>query len=622
MPANAPASLSQTQYLEILSYVFRRNNYLSGEKALPIEAAEMKAMTIPAPTSMFGQLQPDITLPPAPHPIANPLDKFSPVTEKDLRDPPPEDWLTWRRTVTADGYSPLNQINASNVGSMQVAWSWSLPNGANESTPLVRDGVLYVYGHGDVIQALNAKTGGRLWEYTRILPQGVAPSFKKSIVIYGDKIYTGTSDAHMVALDAKTGEVVWDTPVTDGGTIIGGPLIAKDKIVVGTTRSPRNPKDPNGRGNQRGVIVGLDAKTGKKLWSFEPIPAPGTPGGDTWNDLPLEKRTGGSLWAPGTYDPETNLVFFGPAPTYDTGPLRIPVKPNDKNINKALYTNATVALNPDTGKLVWYYQHLANDQFDLDWAFERHIMNMPVNGKMRRVVVTSGKPAIHEVLDAKTGEYLYSWDLGFQNFVTAIDPKTGEKTIDQSLLPNDGKSHFICPHVEGGKNWIPSAVNPTTHILYVPIVEACMIMSPVPEGERGLLTGYRMGLAPRKDTDGNYGRFQAIDLVNKKVLWVDRQRAPYMTGVLATGGGLVFAGSLDREFIAFDSATGKRLWRTGLNEVPNSAPITYSVDGEQFIAVVVGGGGNHSLLFRPLMPEITYPVNRSSAIWVFKVPKK
>jgi alcohol dehydrogenase (cytochrome c) len=619
MPATAPASLSNEQYANILAFMFRRNNFLSGTRPLPTDPAQMRAMVLPAVTNMFGQLEPDIILPPSPNPTPNPLDKYTSVTDKDIQNPKDEDWLSWRRTVTADGYSPLNQINTSNVGKMQLAWSWSLPNGANEATPLVHNGVIFVHGFGDYVQALNAKTGDRLWEYARVLPEGVAPSFKKSLTLYGDYVYTATSDAHIVALNAKTGEVVWDMPAAEGGTINSGPLIANGKIVVGALRVPRI-KDSKEFSNRRGVIVGMDAKTGKKLWQFETIPGPEEPGGDTWNNLPIEQRTGGSIWAPGSYDPETNLVFFGPAPTYDTGPLRIPAKPGDKRINSALYTNSTVALNPDTGKLVWHYQHLANDQYDLDWGFERHIMNMPVNGKMRRVVVTAGKPAIHDVLDAKTGEYISSWDLGFQNFITNIDPKTGEKTQDPNMMPGDGKSIFVCPHIEGGKNWIPSAVNPSTHILYVPIVEACMVLSPAPEGERGILTGYRAGLAPRKDTDGNYGRFQAIDLVNKKVLWVDRQRAPYMSGVLATGGGLVFAGSLDRQFIAFDSANGKRLWKTRLNEVPNSAPITYSVDGKQYIAVVVGGGGNHSMLFRPLVPEFTNPVNRSSTLWVFEVP--
>ena len=623
MPAPAPGSLGDEEYINILAYIFQRNAFLSGSRPLPVQSAAMEAMFLPAQTSRFGQLEPNVVLPPLPNPSPNPLDRLTTVTDSALHDPADRDWLTWRRTPTADGFSPLAQINRSNVHRMQLAWSWALPNGANESTPLVHDGVLFVYGYGDVIQTLDAKTGDRLWEYARILPQGVSPSFKKSIVLYGDNVYTATADGNMVALDAKTGEVVWDVPVAGGrGSMTGGPLAARGKIVVGTLRTPRESEGGgvlSGRG--RGLIVALDAETGEEAWRFDTVPGPGEPGGDTWNDLPVGERSGGSVWVPGSYDPELNLVFFGPAPTYDTVGLRDPVRLDDKFINSALYTNTTVALNPDTGELVWYYQHLGNDQWDLDWAFERQIMTLPVDGVARRVVVTSGKPAIHDVLDAETGTYLFSMDLGFQNFITGINPETGEKTIDADKVPGDGTVKFVCPHIEGGKNWIPSAVNPDSKILFVPIVEACMYMTPVAEGEFGLLTtGVRMGLSPRPDSDGMYGRLQAINLATKETVWVERQRAPYMSGVLATAGGVVFAGSLDRVFSAYDDASGKKLWSARLNEVPNSAPITYAVDGRQYVAVVVGGGGNHSMLFRPLVPDVTNPVNRSSTIWVFAVP--
>jgi alcohol dehydrogenase (cytochrome c) len=290
--------------------------------------------------------------------------------------------------------------------------------------------------------------------------------------------------------------------------------------------------------------------------------------------------------------------------------------------NDALYTNCTIALNPDTGKLVWYYDHLRNDQWDLDWAFERQIFNMNVKGQMRRVVVTAGKIGIFDVLDAKTGKYLTSMDLGYQNLVKAIDPETGFKTVDREhITPGDGTSKFVCPHSEGGKNWIPDSYNPKTKLIYVPLVESCQDLAPVAPGERGLLsTGVRLSLRPPPNTDGNYGRLEAINLETKKSVWIHRQRATSTTGALDTAGGIVFAGYVDRGFSAFDDTTGKELWHVRLTDVPNSNAISYSVNGKQYVAVIAANGGNHARLFMRMMPEIRNPANRSASVWVFEVP--
>ena len=413
----------------------------------------------------------------------------------------------------------------------------------------------------------------------------------------------------------RTGKVEWDTPLVPAGVrgyrMLGGPLVAKGKAIVGTAGAA-----PGGN-----YIVALDAETGREAWRFDTIAKPGQLGGNSWNGLPIEKRNGGSVWNPGSYDPETNLVFFGPAPTYDTAPLRDRVP--DPSVNTdALFTNATVALNPDTGQLAWHYSHLPNDQWDLDWAFERQIFDMNVNGANRRVVVTAGKIGIFDVLEARTGKYLTSMDLGFQTLVKAINPATGAKTIDREhITPGDGTAKFLCPHSEGGKNWIPDAYNPKSKLIFVPLVESCQDLAPVAAGERGLLsTGVRLSLRPPPNTDGNYGRLEAINLETKKSVWVHRQRATSTTGALATAGGLVFAGYVDRGFSAFDEATGKKLWHTRLTDVPNSNAISYAVNGKQYIAVVAGNGGNHARLFMRMMPEIKNPANRSASVWVFEVP--
>ena len=288
--------------------------------------------------------------------------------------------------------------------------------------------------------------------------------------------------------------------------------------------------------------------------------------------------------------------------------------------NDALYTDSTIALRPRTGELVWFYQHLANDQWDMDWAFERQILDLPVDGIMKKVVVTMGKEGVADILEADTGKYVASFDSGLQNLITHIDPKTGKKTVDPALIPYGDKTITICPHSGGAKNWIPGSINPKTRILYLPMVESCEDLVPLEKGQLGLSSGVRFTIRPPLHSDGRYGRIQAVDLETRKILWIRRQRAPQTSGVVDTAGGLVFAGALDRSFAAYDDKTGKVLWRTGLTDVPSAAPISYAVDGKQYIAVVVGFGTAWAVTFTRLAPEIDLPQASSSAIFVFALP--
>jgi len=548
-------------------------------------------------------------------PPANPLDKTTPVTDAALANPSPSDWLTWRRTQDGLGFSPLNAITRDNVGQLQLVWSLSLPPGPNTATPLVHDGVIYVHAFGDHVQALDAATGSELWHYARQLPESARPTLKRTIALYGDKLYLGTSDVHVVALNAKTGAVVWDTPIMEPGGgfgLSGGPLVAHGKVMQGV----------NGQAPGGAYIVGLDAETGKEAWRFYSIARPGEPGGDSWNGLPLDKRTGGSVWTAGSYDFKRNLAFFGPAPTYDTGPLRDAVAKRGIT-NEALYTNATIALNPDTGKLAWFFQHVPNDQWDFDWAFERQLVTLPVNGRDRDVLLTSGKEALYDALELDGGRYAFSIDLGLQNIITGVDPKTGAKQIDPKLVPSREKAITVCPHAGGAKSWIPGSIDPQRKILYVPLVESCMDLTPVPQDQRGSLsTGVRWTIRPRLDSDGRYGRLQAVDLATRKTLWTERQRAPQTSGVLATAGGVLFAGALDRYFTAYDATNGNALWRSRLADVPSAAPITYSVNGRQYVAMVVGYGSPQATTFPMLTPEIDLPIMRSAGIAVFALPAR
>jgi PQQ-dependent dehydrogenase (methanol/ethanol family) len=612
MPPSAPGSLGANVYAQILAYMFRENGMQpSLTQPLPSDPAALRKLMMPGFIGgPSGGLAFGVDIPPAPS-RRSPLEHYSAVTDAMLANPPAGEWLNWRRTLDAQGFSPLRQITKQNIAEMRPAWVWSLPPGPNEATPLFHDGVLFVHGFGDKLQALDAVTGDLLWQYSHRLPQGQNTSVKRHIALYGDKVYMATSDVRLIALDVKTGRVAWDRPIADPKLfgMTGGPLAAKGKIIVGTTG--RNPG-----GN---FIVAFDANTGQEAWRFNTIAQPGEPGGDTWNGLPVEKRNGGSVWVSGSYDPALNLVFFGPAPTYDTGPLRNLTAGQN---NDTLWTNATLAINADTGKLAWYYQHQPNDQWDFDWAFSRLIFTMPVNGTMKKVVATSGKQAIYDIVEAETGTYVSSMDLGLQDAVIGIDPKTGVKQINPRLVPDGRDTITVCPHAGGAKSWIPESMNPDTRTLVVPMVESCMDLIPVAPGGRGSLsTGVRWTLRPRPDSDGNYGRLQAINLETKKTLWTVRQRAPRSSGVLMTAGGLVFAGALDRSFAAYDDATGKELWRTRLNEVPNSAPISFMANGKQYIALTVGGGGAQAATFPALVPEIRNPPDRSAALWVFEVPR-
>ncbi len=615
MPPASPGQLGPEAAAQIIAYVLQANGIQPGQNELPTDTTALALIQIPrGPTRRAAMMMPLSPLAPPMKPVVlpNPLEKFTPVTDELLQNPPPGDWLLWRRTYDDQGFSPLKEITKKNVHDLRVKWAWSLPNGENEGTPLEHDGVLFIESYGDKVQALNALTGDLLWEYSRQLPSDARPMQKRNLALYQDKLIVPTSDVHLVALDVKTGDVVWDSPLADykkGYQETGGPLAAKGKVMQGIAGQA-----PGGN-----FIVALDVETGKEAWRFHTIAQKGEPG-DSWNGLPDEKRNGASVWTAGSYDPQLNLAYFGVGQTYDTGPVlhRVPGFSND-----GLFTDCTLAFDPDTGKLVWYFQHVHNDQWDLDWSFEQQLINLPVNGAPQKLVVTSGKMGIYEGMDAATGKYIFSHDLGIQNVITSIDPKTGEKTINPEVVIGDEKPHMICPHPGGGRNWIAGSYDASRKIVFVALNESCMDLIPAAPGQRGNLTsGVNWFIRLRPDSDGKVGRVEAFNLETKKVLWTDRQRAPQTTCLLDTAGGVAFAGSFDRNLQAYDDATGKTLWQMRLNDVPDSCPITYTVDGKQYVAVVVGSGGPITGTYPVLVPEIQNPPDHGAEIWVFELPEK
>ncbi len=615
MPTTKPGSLDAATYAALVAYMLKANAIVAGKDPLPTDPRQLAGMMVPGGGFSIMAYSPYTAQKVVS--VANPLDHFIPVAKSDLANPPAQDWLTWRRGWNAHGFSPLKQITAANAANLRLVWSWTLPEGSTESVPLVRDGTMFVLGYGDIVQALDARTGDLLWQYNHALEPGAAPFIKRGLALWGDLLYLGTSDVHVVALNARTGELVWDTRIGDFKRhegLSGGPLVAEGTVMTGTTGTGVNARFGGPQ------LVGLDAATGKELWRIGTIAKPGEPGGDSWNGVPFAARSGASIWTPGSYDPDTGLAYFGTGNTYDTGPLLAPTKPG--MTKEALYTNSTLAVDPHTGKVVWHHQHFPDDQWDLDWAFERQLVDLKINGVTRRVVITSGKIGIYDALDARSGKFLFSIDLGLQNIVTAIDPITGEKRVNTALYPNDGKIKLVCPHGAGAKNYLPASWNPESGVLVMPLNEACMDLFPVPGGGSlsALSSGVNWGIRPRPDSDGKYGRLQALDLATRKPLWTVRQRAPVTSGVLTTAGGLALDATFDRVFHVYDSATGAQLWQARLNDVSSSSPISFAVAGKQYLALIVGEGGFHARSFAPLVPELRSSPNRGASVWVFALP--
>jgi alcohol dehydrogenase (cytochrome c) len=537
---------------------------------------------------------------------------LTPVTEQMLRSPPDSDWLSWRRTDDGQAYSPLAQINTSNAKSLTMAWSLTLPASSNEITPLVHDGVMFLNSHGTIL-AIDVESSDILWKFSRAIEArqlGPPISQPRGFGIFKDRLLVPTVDNHILALDVHTGKVIWDKTISgmlDWMRFSSSPIVVHGKVIQGATGCWGT--GPGGKC----FVVALDAESGSEAWRFQTIPNIGEPGGDSWNNAPYEKRSGAGVWSPGTYDPETNLVYFGTGQTYHIAALLSPASRRTP-ASAGLYTDSTLALNPDTGKLVWHYQHMARDVWDLDWAFERTLATIVTDGKSRRVVMTIGKIGILDVLDAKTGAYLFSYDLGFQNLVTSINPKTGWKTTDPALDPSASVSKFLCPFAAGVRNWPGTSYDAEKHLLYVGTGDSCMNIN----WSFGEDFDISYNARPRPNGDGNTGSVVAVNLLSRKVQWVRKQRAPESSATLNTAGGLLFEGSRDRFFRASDSATGAILWQARLDNVPSSSPITFATGGHQYVAVVTGGGNPNDAIRAYMTPEQD-PLPNATTLWLFKI---
>jgi len=557
---------------------------------------------------------------------AGPAAEFVPVTDRMIERPDPGDWLMWRRTQDSWGYSPLTQITKANVSKLKMIWTRGMGPGIMEATPLAYRGIMYLPNPSDVIQAIDGATGDLRWEYHRDLPEDITkvfgvPSIHRNIAIYGDQIVDTSADDFVYAVDAKTGKQNWENRIVDyrenSAQVTSGPIIAAGKIISGRGCEPKGGPDAC-------VITAHDAKTGKEIWRVHTIPKPGEPGNESWGDIPWEQRKHVGSWMVPSYDPELHLIYIG---TSVTSPApKFMLAGNDK---KYLYHNCTLALDVETGKMVWYYQHVV-DHWDFDHPFERYLIdtvvapdksqvlwiNPRIKPGERRKVVTGipGKTGIVYTLDRQTGEFLWATPTVRQNVVSKIDGATGEVTVNpEATFSHKGEDRLICPTTAGGKNWEAGAYSPLNNAMYFPLQNTCMIETPisdkpVPGSYYAIKTTLRF-----PEGEDKLGVVQAISVETGKTLWKYEQRAAMMS-LVATGSGLLFAGDTNGHFRAFDQDTGKILWDVNLGSAVSGFPIAYLANGKQYIAVCTGNALQTAMLNR-LTPEL-HPSN-SNAVFVF-----
>ena len=555
------------------------------------------------------------------------MDDYASVTEATLLSPPDGEWLMWRRTYDHWGYSPLDQINTSNVGSLRLAWAWTMEPGMQETTPLVHDGVMFLPQACDFIEAVDARDGAPLWQYRRERVEHAATlaCANRNAALHGDRLFLTTHDAYLVALDARTGEVEWEKQVGDwtvGQHYSGGPQIIKGQVVAGMSGCYFI--------NTGCWISAHDPETGEELWRTRTIPQQGEPGSETWGALPDEQRRGGSAWIAPSYDAELNLIFSGVGVPVPWGSVQ-----RDTGGGDVLYTNSPLALNADTGEMVWYFQHLPGDEWDQDHPFERILvetevapdadavawLNPDIRPGERRKVVTGvpGKPGLVWTLDAATGEFLWARPTSYQNVIVGVDVEGRKGIANPDIKPRAIEAEtLVCPALNGGGiSWQAVGYSPQTNALYTPTNNTCMTYSLNPvEPTIGLhhasATTQRVQVP---SSDEQVGQLTAVDVATGRTRWAHQQRAGIGGSVLTTGGRLVFVTDDARRFRAFDADTGEILWEQILNSSAGGFPVSYSVDGIQYIAVAAGGGVN----YRNITPEIRQR-GGGNTLFVFRLP--
>jgi alcohol dehydrogenase (cytochrome c) len=560
-----------------------------------------------------------------PMPVPKVLQNYQPVTAERLKNPEAGNWLSIRRTYDGWGYSPLDQITPANVKQLKPVWVFSTgETKVHEAAPLVNNGVMFVSTPNDQVIAIDVKSGNLLWRYKRSRPStAIVPhDTSRGVALYGDKVYFAAGTAVLVALDARTGKEVWSTPVADNKAayyISLAPLIAGGKVMVGAS---------GGEFGVRGFVAAFDPETGKEQWRAYTIPAPGEPGSETWPAGGDQWKTGGgSVWVTGNYDPATNLAYWG---TGNGGPWMGDQRPGDN-----LYTSSTIAIDVATGKIKGHFQYDPNESWDWDEVSPPILVDYRRGGRTIKGLIDVARDGYMWFLDRgddTTGgriKFIEGKPFVNQNVYTKLDPETGRPTVDPAHKPGTGKEADFCPNLHGGKNWPPIAFSPKTRMIYVPANNnlcgsSTGLDSVVYDAGKGF-TGVRMGANATNPGATHIGEVQAWNVDTGKKVWTyNYDKSPNWGSMMATASGLVFTGgTADRKIHAFDATSGKLLWEFPTNSGILAPPTTFLIDGKQYLAVHAGWGGDSRGMqgtLNRLFPGDYPEVPEGGAVWVFALP--
>jgi alcohol dehydrogenase (cytochrome c) len=497
----------------------------------------------------------------------------------------PSRWLTMHGDYTGQRHSPIERITPENVDRLRPAWTFQSPgmtlSRGWEASPLFVDGTLYVTGNNNIAWAIDAATGRAIWTYRRELPNDLTYASgnrtNRGLAILGDRLFMTTLDAHVVALDRRTGQLIWDVPFADytvGFAAIAAPLVVKDLVIVGNS---------GGDYPTRGFIDAFDAETGERRWRFYTIPAPGEPGSETWSDEEVMARGGGATWATGTYDPELNLVYWGtgnPNPDYYGGDRR----------GDNLYTASLVALDADTGELAWYFQFTPHDLHDWDATQIPVLAELEFEGQMRPVVMMANRNGFFYTLDRRSGELLVGRPFTGTQWARELDAAGRPIVLNDGYLeqgqPTEGET--CVPDLRGGTNFYPPSYDPERELFFVMARESCAFYiardDPAPSEPAVFMSGVM-----RQQPEPSYSALRALDPRTGEVRWEYRIGDLNQAGVLSTASGLVFAGNIEGDFAAFDSESGERLWSYYMGSpIHGTAAMTYELDGEQYVLIPSG----------------------------------
>ncbi len=536
---------------------------------------------------------------------------WSPVTsDRLLNSAKDEGWLMYLRAYNSQAYAPFDQINTHNVKKLKEAWSYPIPikNGF-EAPPIINGREMIVTTPLDHVYAFDAVTGKLLWKYDYPLNKLALRTVccdvvNRGVALYGNNAYLETLDDHVVALDARTGKQVWDTTIyPDPGVgyfMTGAPLVVDNEVIVGCG---------GGEYGARGFLVALDPASGKQLWKTYTIPEPGKPGGDTWPG-DTYKHGGGNVWVTGSYDPETDTLFWGVG---NPGPWLSSVRQG-----KNLYSDSILALDPKTGNIKWYFQATPNDPWDYDAVNTLVLADITYQGQPRKVLYQANRNGWFLVVDRTNGKLIYAEPFSKTTAIKGYTPD-GDAIINTAEVPQLGKEVFTCPAFFGGNNWWAPSFNPNTGYAYVPTQQTCMKIAGKDSGP------YKPGLAylqesfevePAPGTHG-WGELQAIDLATGKQVWKHDTKMPWNDGTLSTAGGLVFSGTPDQKFYAFDAKSGKILWTHRMSSGVLGQPVSFEVDGKQYVAVSAGWGGVSPLWGGPKMVPLFKNIPLGGRVYVF-----